>query len=216
MQLISLKNISLSFGTQIILDQAYLEITKGQKICLIGRNGIGKSTLLKIIEASVIPDGGDVITHNNAVVSSMVQDVPSDLAGSIKDVVLCGLEEVGPKLIRYQHLLEMDYESDELEGLQKYIDDNHAWNYLNDVDILASKLKLDPEAIFSELSGGMKRRVILARALIKIPDLLLLDEPTNHLDIDSIKWLEDFLKDFKGAMLFITHIESFLIMLQQV
>ncbi len=212
MQLISLKNISLSFGTQIILDQANLEITKGQKICLIGRNGTGKSTLLKIIEENVIPDGGEIITHNNAIVSSMVQDVPSDLKGSIKDVILGGLEEIGPKLIRYQHLLETDFESDELEGLQKYIDENHAWNYLNDVDVLLSKLKLDPdpEAIFSELSGGMKRRVILARALIKKPDLLLLDEPTNHLDINSIKWLEDFLNDFKGAILFITHDRKFL------
>ncbi|AXA34052.1 ATP-binding cassette domain-containing protein [Francisella adeliensis] len=210
MQLISLKNISLNFGTQIILDNANLEISKGQKICLIGRNGTGKSTLLKIIENKMQAETGEVIVHNNAVVSSMVQDVPAGLDGTIRDVVLSGLGEIGEKLKRYNELLETNPMSEELEGLQKDIDHNHAWGFLNEVDILGSKLKLDLDGSFKELSGGMKRRVILARALVNDPDLLLLDEPTNHLDIDSIKWLEEFLKDFKGAILFITHDREFL------
>ncbi|QLE79882.1 ATP-binding cassette domain-containing protein [Francisella sp. Scap27] len=210
MQLISLKNISLNFGTQIILDNANLEISKGQKICLIGRNGTGKSTLLKIIENKMQAEAGEVIVHNNAVVSSMVQDVPAGLDGTIRDVVLSGLGEIGEKLKRYNKLLETNPMSEELEGLQKDIDHNHAWGFLNEVDILGSKLKLDLDGSFKELSGGMKRRVILARALVNNPDLLLLDEPTNHLDIDSIKWLEEFLRDFKGAILFITHDREFL------
>ncbi|MCL4120027.1 UNVERIFIED_CONTAM: hypothetical protein GTU68_041251 [Idotea baltica] len=184
MQLISLKNISLNFGTQIILDNANLEISKGQKICLIGRNGTGKSTLLKIIENKMQAEAGEVIVHNNAVVSSMVQDVPAGLDGTIRDVVLSGLGEIGEKLKRYNELLE--------------------------TNPMSSKLKLDLDGSFKELSGGMKRRVILARALVNNPDLLLLDEPTNHLDIDSIKWLEEFLRDYKGAILFITHDREFL------
>ncbi|AJC49209.1 ATP-binding cassette domain-containing protein [Allofrancisella guangzhouensis] len=210
MQLISLKNISLNFGTQVVLDNVNLEIIKGQRICLIGRNGTGKSSLLKIIENKIQPDEGEVVIHNNAIVSSMIQEVPSSIQGSVADVVLSGLGEVGEKLIAYQQTLASDPTSTNLEKLHRYIDENHAWNYLNDIEILASKLKLDLQAIFKNLSGGMKRRVILARGLIKKPDLLLLDEPTNHLDIDSISWLEEFLANFSGAILFITHDRKFL------
>lgn len=210
MQLISLKNVSLNFGTQIVLDKVNLEVTKGQRICLIGRNGTGKSSLLKIIEGNVIPDSGEVIVHNNAIVASMIQEVPSDIKGSIAEVILQGLGELGEHLIAYQQTLMSDPESNKLEKLHSYIDENHGWSYLNDVEVLASKLNLDSQASFKDLSGGMKRRVILARALIKKPDLLLLDEPTNHLDIDSIGWLEEFLSGFAGAILFITHDRKFL------
>ncbi|WP_150467038.1 ATP-binding cassette domain-containing protein [Francisella sp. SYW-9] len=210
MQLISLKNISLNFGTHIVLDQVDLDISKGQRICLIGRNGTGKSSLLKVIEGNVTPDDGEIIVHNNAKVASMIQEVPSDIAGSITDVILQGLGELGEKLISYQDILVHNAQSAELESLHKYIDENHGWGYLNDVEVLASKLSLDSKAQFSDLSGGMKRRVILARALINKPDLLLLDEPTNHLDINSIKWLEEFLANFSGAILFITHDRKFL------
>ncbi|MBK2115052.1 ATP-binding cassette domain-containing protein, partial [Francisella orientalis] len=210
MQLISLKNVSLNFGTQIVLDKVNLEVTKGQRICLIGRNGAGKSSLLKIIEGNVIPDGGEVIVHNNTIVASMIQEVPSDIKESIAEVILQGLGELGEHLIAYQQTLMSDPESNELAKLHSYIDENHGWSYLNDVEVLASKLNLDSQASFKDLSGGMKRRVILARALIKKPDLLLLDEPTNHLDIDSIGWLEEFLEGFAGAILFITHDRKFL------
>lgn len=210
MQLISLKNVSLNFGTQIVLDKVNLEVTKGQRICLIGRNGTGKSSLLKIIEGNVIPDGGEIIVHNNAIVASMIQEVPSDIRGSVSEVILQGLGELGEHLIAYQQTLVLDPESTKLENLHSYIDEKHGWSYLNDVEVLASKLNLDSSASFKDLSGGMKRRVILARALIKKPDLLLLDEPTNHLDIDSISWLEEFLASFTGAILFITHDRKFL------
>ncbi|MED7787591.1 ATP-binding cassette domain-containing protein [Francisella sp. 19X1-34] len=210
MQLISLKNISLNFGTHIVLDNVDFDISKGQRVCLIGRNGTGKSSLLKVIEGKVIPDDGEIIVHDNAKVASMIQEVPSDINGSISDVILQGLGELGEKLISYQNILEHNPQSSELELLHKYIDEHHGWSYLNDVEILASKLSLNSKAQFSDLSGGMKRRVILARALINKPDLLLLDEPTNHLDIDSIKWLEEFLTNFSGAILFITHDRKFL------
>ncbi|QEO56502.1 ATP-binding cassette domain-containing protein [Francisella marina] len=210
MQLISLKNVSLNFGTQIVLDKVNLEVTKGQRICLIGRNGTGKSSLLKIIEGNVIPDGGEIIVHNNAIVASMIQEVPSDIRGSVSEVILQGLGELGEHLIAYQQTLVLDPESTKVENLHSYIDEKHGWSYLNDVEVLASKLNLDSVASFKDLSGGMKRRVILARALIKKPDLLLLDEPTNHLDIDSISWLEEFLSGFAGAILFITHDRKFL------
>lgn len=210
MQLISLKNVSLNFGTQIVLDHVNLEITKGQRTCLIGRNGTGKSSLLKIIESKVTPDSGEIIVHNNAVVASMIQEVPSDIQGSITDVILQGLGGLGDRLISYQRILESDQQSEKLAELHKYIDENHGWTFLNEADVLASKLNLDSKTLFKDLSGGMKRRVILARALINKPDLLLLDEPTNHLDIDSIKWLEEFLASFSGAILFITHDRKFL------
>ena len=210
MQLISLKNISLNFGTQTVLNGVNFEIVKGQRICLIGRNGTGKSSLLKIIENKIAPDSGEVVIHNNAVVSSMTQEMPEGVSGNVTNVILSSLGVTGEKLAKYLTLICTDPESEELGDLQEYIDTNHAWDYINDVDVLASKLILDPNAMFSDLSGGMKRRVILARALIKKPDLLLLDEPTNHLDIESIQWLENFLINYRGAILFITHDRKFL------
>ena len=214
MQLFSLKNVSLSFGTQIILDKVNLEINKGQRICLIGRNGTGKSSLLKIIENKVTPDSGELISHNNAIVTSMVQDVPSNMQGTIRQVVLDGLGKIGKNIVKYEEILKdfdgSDKASNRLDKLQKEIDSSNAWDYLNEAEIILSKLQLDGTQEFSGLSGGMKRRVILARALVKKPDLLLLDEPTNHLDVNSIKWLEEFLYQYKGAVLFITHDRKFL------
>ncbi|MFC4891978.1 ATP-binding cassette domain-containing protein [Pseudofrancisella aestuarii] len=214
MQLVSLKKLNLSFGTQEILKDVDFDISKGQRICLIGRNGTGKSSLLKIIEGKNHPDSGEVIIHNNAVIASMIQDIPNDIKGDVKSVILSGLGEVGEKLVEYQDILASLESSPEnlhkLEDVQKYIDENHAWEYMNEADVIITKLQLNTDKKFSDLSGGMKRRVILARALIRKPDLLLLDEPTNHLDISSITWLEEFLKQFAGAILFITHDRKFL------
>lgn len=167
MQLISVKNVTLNFGTQIVLDNVNLEISKGQRICLIGRNGTGKSSLLKIIEGSVIPDSGEVIVHNNAIVASMIQEVPNDMQGSIADVMLEGLGSLGEYLISYQQTLVSNPESAKLEQLHSYIDENHGWGYLNDVEVLASKLNLNPTALFKDLSGGNEKKSHFSKSFNK-------------------------------------------------
>ncbi len=214
MRLLSLKNIHLSYGHHKLLDGVSLDIYKGQRICLIGRNGTGKSSLLKIINASVSPDHGERIIHQHASIATLQQDVPEGADECIYNIVLQGVPNIGPTLVAYHALSQKpDLQPDDLEQLahlQHLIDQAHAWEYLQKTQETISKLKLDPDAIFSTLSGGMKRRVLLAQTLVSQPDILLLDEPTNHLDIDSIEWLESLLRQFKGAIVFITHDRNFL------
>lgn len=214
MLVLSLKNISLSFGHHKILDGLNLDISKGQRLCLIGRNGAGKSSLLKVVSNEILPDGGDRIVHNNAVIASLKQEVPIGTHGTIFAIVMQGFGTLGDTLLAYHNLIAQtefsDSDMDKMAQLQKEIDHQHGWDKLQEVNKVLSKLSLDGDMDFDSLSGGMKRRVLLAQALVCSPDLLLLDEPTNHLDIESIQWLEEFLPQFRGAILFITHDRSFL------
>ncbi|MBK2125480.1 ATP-binding cassette domain-containing protein [Fangia hongkongensis] len=214
MPIISLRNLSLSFGHHALLDNVSFDINDNQRLCLIGRNGAGKSSLFKIISGEIAPDTGERISHQGAYLASLRQDVPQNSDHhTVKEVILQGLNGIGDTLIKYTRLIENATESealDQLSQLQKDIDQHQAWDALNEVEILLSKLSLSADVRFDALSGGLKRRVLLAQALIQKPKLLLLDEPTNHLDIDSIHWLEEFLKQFKGSILFITHDRQFL------
>ncbi|WP_119343279.1 ribosomal protection-like ABC-F family protein [Facilibium subflavum] len=214
MSIISLRNLELRFGHHQLLDNISFDIPENKRICLIGRNGMGKSSLFQVIQGQIPPDNGEVIIHNNATVAWLNQVVPENIFGNVFEVTLQGLGDIGHSIIAYNKLLNQSLDSDEkmqkLADLQKQIDQADAWQKQNDADIVLSKLNLDPKADFHTLSGGMKRRVLLAQALVKKPDLLLLDEPTNHLDIDSITWLEGLLKQFKGSVLFITHDRMFL------
>ncbi len=184
MALLSLLDISLSFGGPFILEKVNLQVDPGDRVCLVGRNGSGKSTLMKVITGEMKPDTGDIFRPAGAVYTCLTQEVPKDVAGSVRDVVASGLRVAGPH--------DEDWERDLL------------------VDDLIERLQLDPEAEFATLSGGLKRRTLLGRALAGKPDLLLLDEPTNHLDLESILWLEDFLLNAKLTLFFVTHDRAFL------
>lgn len=214
MSIISLRKVDLAFGHHKLLDQVNLTIPKHKRICLIGRNGAGKSSLLKVLQGQIIPDSGERIVHDEAKINSLEQEVPQNTEGSLFDVVLGGFGKLGQILIAYQKTLETDLNLEEnlnqLTLLQKTIDDAHAWDLQTEVEKVLSKLSLHGHAQFNDLSGGLKRRVLLAKALVQSPDLLLLDEPTNHLDIPSIECLESFLPQFTGSILFISHDRSFL------
>src|SRR5215207_8745318 len=166
MALISLQDVSIGFGGPRLLEEINLQIENGERVGLLGRNGMGKSTLLKLISGEILPQG---------------------LSGLVREIVESGLEEIPGSL-----------------------DDEHLWQRQHQVEKILSRMELMPETRFELLSAGMKRRVYLARGLVRNPDLLLLDEPTNHLDINSIDWLEDFLKRWGGTLLFVTHDRVFL------
>jgi ATP-binding cassette subfamily F protein uup len=184
MALLSLLDISLSFGGPFILEKVNLQVDPGDRVCLVGRNGSGKSTLMKVITGEMKPDTGDIFRPAGAVYTCLTQEVPKEVAGAVRDVVASGLRAAGPH--------DEDWERDLL------------------VDDLIERLQLEPEAEFATLSGGLKRRTLLGRALAGKPDLLLLDEPTNHLDLESILWLEDFLLNAKLTLFFVTHDRAFL------
>lgn len=204
MSLINLKNISISFGADAILDQANLIIEPNERIGLIGRNGAGKSTLLKIIDEEILPDDGEVLRRQNLITGRLVQEVPNDLDLDVQSVVALGDQQRGPLLTKHY--------SDQVQdiALQHEITECDGWTLDRQVKTLCSKFDLQPELPFKQLSGGMKRRVLMARALVKEPDILLLDEPTNHLDIDTILWLESLLLGLKTTLIIVSHDRSFI------
>lgn len=214
MAYISLRDVHLAFGGPALLDGAHFNLERGERVCLIGRNGEGKSTLLKLIEGSLLPDRGEVSLQNGLHISMLAQDVPMD-SGLVFDLVAEGAGAAAQVLKDYHaasHLCvlgDMDA-CDRMGSLQHDMDQHDGWTLENKVNTLLDKMGLDPEADLSELSGGRKRRVLLARALLSQPDILLLDEPTNHLDVESIEWLEKFLLDQNNlTLLFISHDRSF-------
>jgi ATP-binding cassette subfamily F protein uup len=211
MALVSLQDIKVSFGGPLLLEGVDLSIDKGERVCLVGRNGMGKSTIMKLIMGEVKPDGGKLVFQQGVRITLLTQEVPHDVQGSVFDVVSSAFGEQGKLLAEYHHVsakLAHDHSDKlmaELEDVQHKFESAGGWQMQQRVDTILSRLQLPEDAEFSELSGGLKRRVLLAKALASEPDLLLLDEPTNHLDIDAIAWLEEFLLSFNGALLFVTH-----------
>ncbi|MBN2808518.1 MAG: ATP-binding cassette domain-containing protein [Deltaproteobacteria bacterium] len=216
MALVTLQNVSLGFGGALLLDSVNLEIENGERVCLVGRNGVGKSTLMKLFAGELQPDSGRILTGRGLRVARLSQEVPGFLEGTVYDVVVGGLGGLLQLLARY-HMATLnvadkvdDVALEELAEIEKEIEIAGAWQVQRRVDLVMSQLKLDSEHPFATLSGGLKRRVMLARALVTEPHLLLLDEPTNHLDIDAIVWLEEFFLGSSLTLLFVTHDREFL------
>ena len=211
MPLITLQNVDYSVGGPLLLENTELSIEPGERIALIGRNGAGKSTLMKLISGEIKPDDGEVRVQQGVRIARLEQEVPLGAAGSVFDVVADGLGDLGKWLAQFHHLSHAaEFDGDAMAEVQAKIDAADGWALDQRVVETLTKLDLDGDAEFSRLSGGMKRRVLLARALVSSPDLLLLDEPTNHLDIEAIDWLEGFLKGWVGSVLFVTHDRRFL------
>jgi len=211
MALVGLQEVKVSFGGPLLLEGVDLSIDKGERVCLVGRNGTGKSTIMKLITGEVKPDNGKIVFQQGVRITLLTQEVPHNVQGSVFDVVSSAFGEQGKLLAEYHHVsakLAHDHSDKlmaELEDVQHKFEAAGGWQMQQRVDTILSRLQLPEDAEFSELSGGLKRRVLLAKALAGEPDLLLLDEPTNHLDIDAIAWLEEFLRTFGGTLLFVTH-----------
>lgn len=214
MAILTLQNISLAFGDRPLLKDLDFTLDKGDRVALIGRNGEGKSSLLKVILGDVIPDDGEIVIDRGYRIASLSQEIPRDLTQTVYDVVAEGIPEVGQKLVQYHQLLlqsEAEMDLDKLSRLQQEIEALDGWSLDQKVMTIITQLALPKDEIIANLSGGWIRRVLLGKALVSEPDLLLLDEPTNHLDIDAILWLEEMLlKNYSGALLFITHDRQFL------
>ncbi len=209
MPLLRFESVSIAYGLEALLDHASLQIEAGERVCLIGRNGAGKSTLLKIAEGSVAPDAGEVWRQPALRIAQLAQELLVSETASVFDVVAGGLPEIGALLAEYHHVShEVGRAASRLgrmEQLQHEIELHDGWRLHERVDNVLRAHRLSADALVAELSGGFRRRVALARALVGEPDLLLLDEPTNHLDVEVIEWLEDTLLDFRGGVLFVTH-----------
>ncbi|MEQ6887414.1 ATP-binding cassette domain-containing protein [Halomonas sp. CS7] len=211
MTLLRLEQLQLAYGTHVLLDGADLVLERGERLALVGRNGTGKSTLLKIVAGEIQADGGHIWRAPGLKIGVLAQELPDACGQTIFDVVAQGLPEAGELLSEYHHLIhDDDPDMDRMARLQTRIEAIDGWSFHQRIDVVLTRLGLPEDAAMADLSGGWRRRVALARALVAEPDLLLLDEPTNHLDLDTIAWLEEQLADFNGAVLFITHDRAFL------
>ena len=209
--LISFKNVNLNLGNTVLLDQVNFTLEPGERLCLVGRNGTGKSTLMKVLTGEVAIDSGELVRSQGLRITELPQDVPAGIEGSVFEVVADGLGKAGRLVAQYHHLLIHEPDNmDKLGKVQTALEALDGWTIDSKVQAMCERLQLPPDTEFSDLSGGLKRRALLARALVAEPDILLLDEPTNHLDIDSITWLEEFLATWPGTLLFITHDRAFL------
>ena len=212
MPLLTLEKLSLAFGMHPLLDEATLMIDPGERVCLLGRNGEGKSTLLKIVTGEVTPDAGVVRLEEGSVLAVLPQSLPSDDARTAYDVVASAFPETGELLAEFHRLSQSADESsmDSLMKVQERLESLDGWRLDQKVTTILGQYGIDPDRRLNTLSGGWQRRVLLARALVAEPDILLLDEPTNHLDVPAIAWLEEALTQFRGAMLFVSHDRAFI------
>lgn len=213
MALVRLEKVSIAFGHHALLDEASLVISKGERICVVGRNGAGKSTMLKLVSGEQTLDSGSLWVQPGLKIGQLAQDLPVAGDDTVFDIIADGIPGVG-QLIRDYHHLVMNIVGDDdlkkLEHLQHELESKDGWALTQRVESIISRLNLPADTPMKSLSGGWRRRVALARALVSEPDLLLLDEPTNHLDIETIAWLEQQVSEFRGAVLFITHDRAFL------
>ena len=216
MALIGLHDISLTFGTEPLFENINFQLGNNERVALLGRNGAGKTTLMKLIAGQIQPNRGTLSYQKNIQVTHLPQEIPTKISGTVYNIVLSGLEGRAQLLIEYDqviHSLETnpsDSLMKRLDQLQTEMDTQRAWETQLQVEKVLSIMKLDPHQPVENFSGGQKRKVLLAKALVQEPDILLLDEPTNHLDIDSIQWMENFLKEYKGCIFFVTHDRQFL------
>ena len=214
MSIVSLIDVSLCIAGNVILEHAEWHIQKQDKIALVGRNGAGKSTLLKLLNGQIVADGGQVQLRQGLRVSGLQQEVPLNIENTVYAVLAQSFGNLSEGLIKYRaythHKGSEELDSDDLIKIQHQLDDNHAWDIIPRIELMASNLGLDLDATLVSLSGGLKRRVLLAAALLVDADLLLLDEPTNHLDLKSIEWLESYLQNYSGCLILVTHDREFL------
>lgn len=210
MSIVSFNNVSLILANNRLLDQADLQIQPQDRIALVGRNGAGKSTLLKLLQGELVTDSGQINQLSGLRIAGLNQEVPVTLGNeSVYHFLVKSLGEVGDVLAQF-NLLSQQEDMDKLALCQQKMDNLHAWDLLPKIETMASRLGITINEQMNNLSGGMKRRVLLGAALIANPDLLLLDEPTNHLDIEAIEWLEAYLKNFPGSVVVVTHDREFL------
>lgn len=227
MALIGMRDVSISFGGPLLLDGVNFFVEPGERVCLLGRNGMGKSTLMKLLAGEILPDHGEIVRQKGMRTARLEQDVPDAFLGTVFDVVAGGLGPLGASLTAYHHAsLRLEKEGGShsgtrlglqaLERAHEALDQAHGWDAQQRVAEVLSQMSLDANMAFSSLSGGLKRRVMLARVLVSEPTLLLLDEPTNHMDLESIQWLETFLKqgiggrNHDGTLFFVSHDRMFL------